>query len=324
MLKRINSKIKMPAGHKSSGKRTSNKKSSNKKNSSGKSSHKKTFRSTSRAHSPRSVSSKVSRYSYNSAVSNSLSHVSRAHSSRSRAHSPRSKLREHYTSSRGGSPRSVKSTGSDKSIKSTRSSKPITTSKKTKSTIRSNGSDTKAPKSEKADDNIFDLTKMVKNNNSVEIKKNNIITDNERAELLKEYKEISKDKWDQIPARTHMRYLRKDGNFRSGGYVIAHYVKKNGDTNQKKIHLSSSPNYYNATKWYVILDHIEKIWIKQSKSQEGSQNMSVIKDTFKTQDENIKVLNTRLDRQNVEIDQLKNELKRGIKLIKKLHNININ
>jgi hypothetical protein len=202
---------------------------------------------------------------------------------------------------------------------------PKSSKKKDKNVDNADNTDEELEMVEKNDqDNIFDLTKMAPTVKNIEVKSTNIITPNEQDDLLKEYIELPREKWDKIDPRIHVRYLRKDGIFRKGGYLLAHYTKCIDDECQKSIHLAYTLDNYTSNKWYVYLNSIEKIWIKQKKKYVEHGNLGVIKDTFKTQDDNIRLLNDKIDSQDIKILQLQNEVKRTVNLIKKLHNINVN
>ena len=113
--------------------------------------------------------------------------------------------------------------------------------------------------------NIFDLTVLSGIQNEQELKKNiNIVSLEDQAKLLTDYNAVNIADWTSIPKGDHIRYLRKDGSFRRGGFVLNVWVGTYGTSKDKTcIQLSSSP-YYKSTKWNVCIDDIDKIWKKKS------------------------------------------------------------
>ena len=102
---------------------------------------------------------------------------------------------------------------------------------------------------------IFDLKKLVSNSgNDVEIKtsSNNV---NEQNRLLKGYRQISNVEWVNLKQADHIRYLRKDGNFRKGGYIKDIITKED-----ELIKIDSVNNFsYKAIAWTIYADNIDKI-----------------------------------------------------------------
>ena len=87
----------------------------------------------------------------------------------------------------------------------------------------------------KKPENIFDLTAIVGIQKEEEIKKKSaLITDDEQKALIRDYIEVNKDEWSIIPSNTHIRYLRKDGAFRRGGFIKNSWVGVNGASKDKK------------------------------------------------------------------------------------------
>ena len=173
----------------------------------------------------------------------------------------------------------------------------------------------------KKSENIFDLTAIVGIQKEEEIKKKSaLITDDEQKALIKDYIEVNKDEWSVIPNNTHIRYLRKDGAFRRGGFIKNSWIGVNGASKDKKcLQLSASMNY-KASKWTICLDDIEKIWKKKSPEQKNIIS-SDIQNMVRTNNETTEYLTRSVEQLKIDVTQLSNEQKRIINLIKKLHGI---
>jgi hypothetical protein len=157
--------------------------------------------------------------------------------------------------------------------------------------------------------NIFDLSQMVTKNNDVEVK-TNVITTQERNDMLIGYREILKQNWENIPVGSHIRYQNKDGSFRKGGYVKA--VWKEG-TNKIKIDLVSGYNY-NAFAWSINLTKIDKIWQKDIQQQAPRVNSDELNDLR----EEIQQMKKEINLLKIEIKKTYNELQRTIISVKNI------
>lgn len=180
----------------------------------------------------------------------------------------------------------------------------------------------KAESVEPIDDteNIFDLSKLVGVRNEEQLKqKNNTITIDEQNKLLNGYVEVNTDDWDTIPKNTHVRYLRKDGNFRRGGFIKNMWVDAYSVHKGKKCIQLSASTQYNAAKWVVCHDDLDKIW----KRIDSEKNISAPVDIsgIQTNAESIEYLTKSVEQLKINISRLNNEQTRIINLIKKLHNI---
>ena len=177
----------------------------------------------------------------------------------------------------------------------------------------------KAPK----DPNIFDLSALALKNEE-EVKKNvaAVITEDEQKKLLMGYEEVPNQKWESLINNIHIRYLRKDGIFRRGGFVKNTWVGLHGNSQGKKcIQLSSNINY-NSNKWTICFDDIDKIWQKIS-MQTNQVDSTEMQNSVKKNNESIDFLLKSVEKLNIDIARLSNEQQRIINLIKKLHNIKI-
>jgi len=184
-------------------------------------------------------------------------------------------------------------------------------------------------KSDKADvDNIFDLSKpasvdssnkTVQSNTYQKNNQKNIVTNEEQEQLLENYEEVPRESWETLPVGIHIRYLRKDGTFRRGGYIISVVNIMSGvNKDNKMIQLASNNSPY-AKSWSTNLERVQKIWKAKLNSDGGVNqiNESVSKETK----ESIEYLTKNVDQIKIDIAKINNEQQRIVNLIKKLHNI---
>lgn len=185
-------------------------------------------------------------------------------------------------------------------------------------------SDVKKTKDVSGETNIFDLTALVGIQNEQEIKKKTSgVTPEEQEKMLKNYSEINKSEWESIPIFTHIRYLRKDGAFRTGGFVKNSWVGLYGPSKGKKCLQLAAGQDYKSTKWTICLNDIEKIWQKNNDVGASSdKNLSTeIKNNIQSNKENMEYLLRTVEQNKIDIAKIINEQTRIINLIKKLHNI---
>lgn len=171
-------------------------------------------------------------------------------------------------------------------------------------------------------ENIFDLTKVpIKVEQEVE--KLNLDTNIEIKELTKGFIEISPGEWDCFKYNDFIRYLRKDGAFRKGGYFKNSWVGNYGKTNGKKcIQLSSLPTFDGKT-WQVCHDDISKIWKQKEVDEQCGSDQKINIQMINENKESIQFLTKSLEQVKTDILRINNEQKRIINLIKKLHNISV-
>jgi hypothetical protein len=175
-------------------------------------------------------------------------------------------------------------------------------------------------------ENIFDLTKLVGIQHEEQIKKeSNVITPDEQNKMTMGYTEVSQSEWESIPKGAHIRYLRKDGNFRTGGYVRNVWINAYGVNKGRKCVQLASALGYKAKTWTVCFDDVDKIW-KQTESenqfgQPMQQMANVDVSGIKTNAESIEYLTKSMDQMKITMTKLHNEQTRIVNLIKKLHNI---
>ena len=162
-------------------------------------------------------------------------------------------------------------------------------------------------------ENIFDLTKLtpIVIQQEVKVDKEKKISLNEQNILLKDYIELPKNKWSDINIGDHIRYLRKDGLFRRGGFFKSSWVVQTGK-NEGKQYIQLNTSLYNGKSWTVSYDDLDKIYIKNiiQNSRINTKN-----------NESIEYLNKSIEQLKIDMLKCTNEQKRIINLIKKLHGI---
>jgi hypothetical protein len=182
-------------------------------------------------------------------------------------------------------------------------------------------------------ENIFDLTKLAPNEIQQEVDSTvKKISPDEQVSLLKNYQILPTNEWDNLVSGDHIRYLRKDGSFRRGGYFKGSWVSKNTKNLGKKfIQLSTSPTF-NFKTWTITFGDIEKIYIKKNRQinqqtnnqQTNNQQTNNQPQTINAQNENIEYLIKTVDQLKIDMIKASNEQTRIINLIKKLHGISSN
>jgi hypothetical protein len=184
--------------------------------------------------------------------------------------------------------------------KSTRPVKPVSLSKKP--IVKSN---------------IYDLSTLADIENDIEIKKKEN-TKIDRDKLLIGYDEVPQVEWESLTKGVHIRYLRKNGFFRKGGFIKDVWIGLSGENKGKNVIRLCNNMSYKAVIWTITFDQIDKIWKKKINIYTmPSDNKGVI-DSNK---ESIEYLTTRLDQFAIDISKINNEQQRIVNLIKKLHNI---
>jgi hypothetical protein len=173
-------------------------------------------------------------------------------------------------------------------------------------------------------ENMFDLNKLPDIEDDYEIKKSaSIISTIDQNKLLEGCVEIPRDQWDDLKYHDFVKYLRKDGCFRKGGYFKNSWVGNYGKTKDKKcIQLASSKNF-KSTMWTICHDVVDKMWKTKDVEINNTHNtMSPeIMTMINEHNESIVYLSTSMNNIKTEMSRLNNEQKRIINLIKKLHGI---
>jgi hypothetical protein len=183
--------------------------------------------------------------------------------------------------------------------------------------------------------NIFDLTQLIPITKEVEYKRDNAtLTEESRKKLLANYTEVTPEDWHSIEPYEHIRYMRKDGQMRKGGYVKNQWLESNGrNAGNQCMQLINKLAKYNTTAWTICFNDIEKIWIRGKlikKNKPVRQNNNVDEEgnaisnsgtlSEETQ-QTLEFMTKQMDMLKTEVTRLSNEQKRIINLIRKLHNI---
>jgi len=165
--------------------------------------------------------------------------------------------------------------------------------------------------------NIYDLSALANVENDIEIKKKEN-SKMDREQLLKGYDEVPQSEWKSLAYGIHIRYLRKDGLFRKGGFVKNTWVGLTGVNKGKNVIQMCNNMSYKAVKWVISLDKLDKIWKKKNNMYTMPVDNKGVIDSNK---ESIEYLRTKVDQFSVDIAKINNEQQRIVNLIKKLHNI---
>jgi hypothetical protein len=89
--------------------------------------------------------------------------------------------------------------------------------------------------------------------------KNKEYTPDKVEELLENYEEVPRVGWPDISIGTHLRYVKKDGEFKPGGFVR---VKKHNQFILENVPFGSKAANPNYTQWSMYFDNINKIFVK--------------------------------------------------------------
>ena len=177
-------------------------------------------------------------------------------------------------------------------------------------------------------DNIFDLTKLVslENEEQVEIEKN-IINEEEREKLLKNYTEVERGNWEQIQKNTHIRYLRNDGLFRRGGFIKNIWINSYGANQGNKCIQLASTMTYKAQKWTVSINDINKIWKKNDNellqttdnTNLLTKKINLLSENVEKNKDNVDYLLKVTEQLKVSLKQTQNDQQRIMNLVKQIH-----
>lgn len=91
-----------------------------------------------------------------------------------------------------------------------------------------------------------------------------VLTKEEQKEKLVGYLEINKEYWPQIKYGTHVRYFLKNGEFRTGGFVMKNPLEiVNPETKKITTYLKLQNGFTDkASNWIANYDDINKIYMK--------------------------------------------------------------
>ena len=202
-------------------------------------------------------------------------------------------------------------------------------------------------------ENIFDLTKLAPIELDHEIQNvSNIITIDEQTKLLQGFVEVPFDDWGTLIYSDYIRYLRKDGTFRKGGYFKNSWIGTYGKNKDKSCIQLSAGSSIKSTTWSICFDDLDKIWKKENEFSArnsgggngcgggcvggggngcgggcvggGGNEKNINTETLnmiKSHEETIQYLSKSLEQLKIDLLKMNNEQKRIINLIKKLHGI---
>lgn len=169
--------------------------------------------------------------------------------------------------------------------------------------------------------NIFDLHAIAPAVKEIETStKSSVVTSEDQTKLLADYIEVPRETWSSLPNKIHIRYLRKDGNFRRGGFIKNIWSSvKNGTSGAEFFQLSPSLSY-SSKSWKVPFSSIDKVW-KTKKYNNGSENIEKFNKNLDNNTEQIEYLKKTVEQMKIDIAKMSNEQSRVINLIKKLHHL---
>lgn len=128
--------------------------------------------------------------------------------------------------------------------------------------------------------------------------------------LLIGYAEVSPSQWKDIPIVSHIRYVKKDGTFVRGGFVI------NNDNGVMQLANNLNKQAPGYTTWFASHTSLSKIYkkgaVEGNKEEikvENNKQTDIIRQMNKLIDA-VKQHKTRLDAQEVEIKRLQQVVKK--------------
>lgn len=159
--------------------------------------------------------------------------------------------------------------------------------------------------------NPFDLTKLVVAGGLVEKQKYkpDTYTTEEQKEMLRDYVKVAREQWLQLPIGTNIRYIRKDGEMRKGGFI--QYIDPEG-----KFMSISVINVANGKHWRLPLDGVAEIWKSNLGAKIAAVNASVSATTAAAPtdiQEILAALKEEIRQLKIEIQRVMNQQKRIIK-----------
>jgi hypothetical protein len=157
-------------------------------------------------------------------------------------------------------------------------------------------------------ENIYDLSAIIGKNEDVEVKRQTI-SDGDIDTYLIGYTQVPNSEWKNLKYYDHIRYLRKDGSFRRGGYIKNIWLAP--DEGKIRLELSSGTGY-GSRSWNLGLQSVEKIWRKDGAAESATVDLTEIN----TKIENLEQVCANLTK---EIVRMNNEQKRVLTIIKKIN-----
>lgn len=171
----------------------------------------------------------------------------------------------------------------------------------------------------KNDINSNDLTSLIpKKQSDIKYKKKSYKA-NEIKEMLNNYINVNDNEWMNLPEKTHIRYLGKDGYFRIGGYIIGNYF--DATTNERKFKLTTDiyrpSNNINNIIWVVKHNNIKKIW-KRLKV-DSKEVINKLEKKIEESEKKIELLEKMVESHKIEIINLRTDIQKLTKFIKNKH-----
>ena len=100
----------------------------------------------------------------------------------------------------------------------------------------------------------------------VTIRGKRTITEDEKRELLVGYITVPPEKWDTIPYKSHIRYVKDDGTFVRGGF-FKNYWKGKDETQMMQLENNLNRKTQGYATWAVALTGVKTIYKKVGKAQ---------------------------------------------------------
>ena len=129
-------------------------------------------------------------------------------------------------------------------------------------------------------------------------------------ELLIGYTEVPPSQWKEIPVVSHIRYVKKDGTFVRGGFVI------NNDNGVMQLANNLNKQALGYTAWFASHASLSKIYKKGAAEShpeeikvETNRQTDIIRQMNKLIDA-VKQQKTRLDTQEIELKRLQQVVKK--------------
>jgi hypothetical protein len=155
-------------------------------------------------------------------------------------------------------------------------------------------------------ENPFDLTKLVVAGGLVEKHKYkpDTYTPEEKKDMLNGFVRVPREKWLQLEIGAHIRYERKTGDMRKGGYV--QYIDPKGEY----IMVSVSNVGYQSRGWKLPLVGVSEIWRERATASVPTSN--VVPTIIDDKDKHIAALEEDIRKLKIEIQRVMDQQKRII------------
>lgn len=162
-----------------------------------------------------------------------------------------------------------------------------------------------------------EISRSKSNGNSTSKTKFPKMTAEEFKQYVKGMIRIPEDKWMSIPENSQICYAKKDGTYVKSGYVRLTYSKNGGDFLRYGTKMYQAPNDKYYKEFTINLSKIARIYkmVSRDAAWEFKIMGQRITDEIATRDDHIAVLNER-------VDKVEDSLRRIVKFVKRLHNIN--